>query len=174
MFIETVNKTPASHKGTRLGYLLSLIVAFVFGLTIYPTEANAQIVGDIEVNIPFQFHAGNARLPAGKYRIHMLDDSNQAVMEIISADGSTSALFQVKEAQAYDMPGKNELLFNKYGNRYFLTKLFDAGDPNGSQVIESDYEKRISQQTTMEGQEHVPTHARAQQGNKGEAATAVA
>jgi hypothetical protein len=164
MFIETVEKAPASHKGKKLGYLLSLLVALVFALTIYPTEANAQIVGDIEVNIPFQFHAGNARLPAGKYRIHVLDDSSQAVMEIISADGSTSALFQVLEAQTHNTPGKNELIFNKYGNRYFLTTLFDAGNPDGSRVVESDYEKRISQQTSLEGQEHVPAQHRTQQG----------
>ena len=93
MFTESIDKLTASHKATRRHHFLSLLIAFVFGLMIYPTEANAQIVGDIEVNIPFQFHAGNARLPAGKYRIHVLDDSNQAVMEIISADGSTSALF---------------------------------------------------------------------------------
>jgi hypothetical protein len=164
MFIETVNKTPASSQGKRLGYLLSLLVALVFALAIYPTQTHAQIVGDIEVNIPFQFHAGNARLPAGKYRIHVLDDSNQAVMEIISADGSTSALFQVLEAQTHNTPGKNELIFNKYGNRYFLATLFDAGNPDGSRVVESDYEKRISQQTSLEGQEHVPAQHRTQQG----------
>jgi len=164
MFTEVINKVAASHKATRLHQLLKLFIAFVFALAIYPTQAHAQIVGDIEVNIPFQFHAGNAKLPAGKYRIHVLDDSNQAVMEIISADGSTSALFQVLEAQAHNTPGQNELIFNKYGNRYFLATLFDAGDPNGSRVVESDYEKRISQQTSLEGQEHVPSQPRTQQG----------
>src|ERR1700722_10018937 len=159
MFVETINK---SH-GRKVQYLLTLFIAFVFALTIYASRAQAQIVGDLEVTIPFLFHAGNAKLPAGKYRIHLLDDSNQAVMEIISADGSTSALFHVQETQAQNTPGQNELLFNKYGNRYFLTRVFDAGDPNGSQVVKSDYEKRISQQT-MDSQERVPAQHRTQQG----------
>jgi len=163
MFTESIDKVTASHKTTRRHHVLSLLIALVFALTIYPAEAKAQIIGDLEVNIPFHFPVGNAKLPACKYRIHMLDDSNQAVMEIISADGSTSALFQVQEAQAQNTPGQNELLFNKYGNRYFLTRVFDAGDPNGSQVVKSDYEKRISQQT-MDSQERVPAQHRRQQG----------
>jgi hypothetical protein len=164
MFIETIDKARANQKGTRLRYLLSLLIALVFALTIYPTKAHAQIIGDLEVNIPFQFHAGNTKLPAGKYRIHMLDDSDLTIMEISSADGSTSALFQVQEAEANTTPAKSELIFNKYGNRYFLAKLFDEGNPSGSQVLKSPYEKKVSQQAA-EAQAHVPAHHRGQQGN---------
>ena len=40
--------------------LLSLLIALVFALTMYPTKAKAQITGDLEVDVPFQFHAGTA------------------------------------------------------------------------------------------------------------------
>jgi len=164
MVIESFHKGYANRNGTRAHQLLSLFVALVLALTIYPSKAQAQIVGDLEVNIPFQFHAGNAKLSAGQYRIHMLDDSDLTVMEITSADGSTSALFQVRAAEANSAPAKSELIFNKYGNRYFLAKLFDEGNPSGSQVMESRYEKRISQEVA-EAQAHVPAHRRGQQGN---------
>jgi len=134
--------------------LLSLFIALVFALALYPSKAQAQIVGEIEANIPFQFHAGNVKLPAGRYFIHVLDNTDLTVMEITSADGSTSALFDVQGTQATSSPAKSELLFDKYGNRYFLANLFDEGNPSGSQVIESRYEKRISQ-ASAEGQEHV-------------------
>ncbi len=49
MFMEAIDKAHASNKGTRLGYLLSLLIALVFALTIYPTKARAQIIGDLEV-----------------------------------------------------------------------------------------------------------------------------
>jgi hypothetical protein len=164
MFSGAIDNFHAGRKVPRRQYLLPLFIAFVFALGIYPTKAQAQIIGDIEVNIPFQFHAGNAKLPAGQYRIHVLDDSDLSVMEISNADGSASALFQVQDAEANTTPGKSELIFNKYGNRYFLAKLFDAGNSSGSQVLESRYEKRISQQT-MEAQEHVPARRRTQKGN---------
>jgi hypothetical protein len=163
MFVETINKFHAGRKMTKRRYLLPLFIAFVFALTIYPSKAQAQIVGDLEVNIPFQFHAGNAKLPPGKYVIHMLDN-DFTVMEISSADGSNSALFQVKDAETNSEPAKSELIFNKYGNRYFLTKLFDEGNPTGSQVLKSPYEKRVSQ-ASVEAQAHIPTHHRGQQGN---------
>jgi len=83
-------------------------------------------------------------------------------MEITSADDS--ALLEVRDAQAKSTLAKSELIFDNCGNRYFLAKLFDEGNPSGSEVPKSRYEKRISQQT-MEAQEHVPTHRRVQQGN---------
>src|SRR5437879_6569622 len=144
--------------------LLSLLIALVFALTMYPTKAKAQITGDLEVDVPFQFHAGNSKLPPGKYFIHVLDNSDLNIMEISSADGATSALFEVRGAEANSAPAKSELIFNKYGNRYFLAKLFDEGSPSGSQLLKSRYEKRLNQAAT-EPQEHVSAHHRGQQGN---------
>jgi hypothetical protein len=139
--------------------LLALFIALIFALTMNPTRAQAQIIGDLEVSIPFQFHAGSTKLPPGKYVIHMLDNSNLTIMEISSEDGSTSALFDVESVEANSAPAKNELIFNKYGNRYFLAKLFDQENPSGSKVVESRYEKRIGQ-ATAETQEHVPARHR--------------
>jgi hypothetical protein len=139
--------------------LPALFIALIFALTMYPARAQAQIIGDLEVSIPFQFHAGSTKLPPGKYVVHMLDNSNLTVMEISSVDGSTSALFDVESVEANSAPAKNELIFNKYGNRYFLAKLFDQENPSGSKVVESRYEKRIGQ-ATAETQEHVPARHR--------------
>jgi hypothetical protein len=163
MFTETIGNSHAGRKVISRQYLLSLFIAIVFALTMYPSKAQAQIVGDLEVNVPFQFHAGNTKLPAGQYRIHVLDNSDLTVMEISSVDGSTSALFEVQQAEANSTPAKSELIFNKYGNRYFLAKLFDEGNPSGSQVLKSTYEKKISQ-AAMEAQTHVPAHHRGQKG----------
>ena len=164
MFVKSINRAQASQRGTRLHQLFLFFIALVLAATIYPAKAHAQIVGDLEVNIPFQFHAGNTKLPPGKYVIHVLDDSDLTVMEISSADRSTSALFEVQQSEANSTPAKSELIFNKYGNRYFLAKLFDEGNPSGSQVLKSPYEKRVSHETA-EAQAHVPAHHRGQQGN---------
>ena len=155
MVIETIGKNHLNPHGTQRHHWLSLLIAVLFASMVYPGKASAQIIGNLEVNIPFQFHAGNAKLPAGKYVIHMLDNSDLTIMEISSLDGSTSALFQVQDAEANSTPAKSELIFNKYGNRYFLAKLFDESNADGSAVIESRYEKRIDK-ATAEAQEHVP------------------
>jgi hypothetical protein len=164
MFTEPIEMAHASRKGAIGRQSLLSFIALVFVLTIYPSKAHAQIIGEIEANIPFQFHAGNVKLPPGNYVIHPLDDTDSGIMEISSADGSTSALFEVHSAQANSAPAKTELIFNKYGNRYFLAKLFDEGEPSGDAVAESRYEKRVSQ-ATAEAQAHVPALHRGQRGN---------
>lgn len=161
---ETINKGTASRKATRRHQLLSFFIALVLAMTIYPAKAHAQIIGNLEVTIPFQFHAGNAKLPAGNYIVHVLDNSDLTIMEISSVDGSTSALFQVQDAEANSTPPKSDLIFNKYGNRYFLAKVFDEGNASGSEVLKSTYEKKVSQ-ATSEAQAHIPAHHKAQQGN---------
>jgi hypothetical protein len=144
--------------------LLSVFVAMVFGLTMYPTKAQAQIIDQLDVNIPFQFHAGSAKLPAGQYIVQILADSDMTVMEIRSANDSASALLEVRETQANVPPAKSELIFNKYGNRYFLEKAFEEGSPNGSKVTDLSYEKRAGQ-AAADGEEHVQAHKRGTQGN---------
>ena len=163
MAIENVHQEYAGRNGTRRHQLLPLFIALVLALTIGASKAKAQVTDDLEVNIPFQFHAGDTKLPAGEYRIHVLDNSDLALMEIVSADGSTSALFQVRESDANSAPAKNELIFNKYGNHYFLAELFEEGNATGSQVAESRYEKVVSHEA-VEAQEHVPAHRGMQKG----------
>jgi hypothetical protein len=164
MFNQTSGNFPASRKMTSGPCLLSLFVALVCALTIYPNKAEAQITGNLEVDIPFQFRPGNTKLPADQYRIQVLDGTDLTLMEISSIDGSTSAILEVQEAEANTTPAKSELIFNKYGNSYFLAKLFDEGNPSGSHAINSRYEKRVSPKA-VEAQAHVPAHHRGQQGN---------
>ena len=119
-------------------------------------SAYGQIIGQLEADIPFTFHAGGTKLPPGKYVIHVLNGSDLTLMEIQSADGRTSALFEVREAQDSTSPKKTELVFNHYGNRYFLSKLFDAGDKVGSAVVESGYSKQYASGGASDEERDVP------------------
>lgn len=163
MFGRTIDNSHAVGHVAKRRYLLPLLIAFVSALALYPSKAEAQVTGEISVNIPFQFHAGNAKLPAGEYRIHVLDDSDLNVMEIVSTDGSTSALFQVQAKEAGATEEKSELVFNKYGNRYFLSEVLEQGNDSSSEVLKSAYEKKLGQ-AAAEAQEHVPARSGQQQG----------
>jgi hypothetical protein len=164
MFSEPIEMGQADYNWKRGRQLLLSLIALSFALTIHPSKAHAQLIGNLEANIPFQFHAGDAKLPAGKYFIHALNNSDLSMMEITSADGSTSAIFEVHNTESNSVPAKSELIFNKYGNRYFLAKLFDEGNPDGSTVGESHYEKIVSQ-ANVEAQAHVPALHHGQPGN---------
>src|SRR5438270_4976785 len=127
MFIQTINNSQ-SRKNAGGKYLLPVLVALAFALTIGPSKAQAQIVDELTVKVPFAFQAGNAKLPAGEYRIHMMDDSNLMTMQISNVDGSSSALLQVQQTDAKSAPAKSELIFNRYGDLYFLADVFEQGD----------------------------------------------
>jgi hypothetical protein len=164
MVTQPIEMAHSSRNRKMERHLLVSFLALFFAIALYPSNAHAQISGEIEANIPFQFHAGNAKFPAGKYVIHVLDNTDLKVMEISSADGSTSALFDVRQTQANAAPAKTELIFNKYGNRYFLAKLFDEGEPGGSTVAKSRYEEKVGA-AAAEAQAHVPAQHRGQQGS---------
>jgi hypothetical protein len=161
-FNELISKANANHNVTRRNHLVALFTVFLFVLIIYPGRAHAQVIGSVEANIPFSFQAGNAQLPPGDYSIRMVENSNLTYMQITSKDGSSSAMFQVHETDLSSAPAKTELIFNKYGDHYFLAQVFDEGDPSGSQVVESSYEHKVSK-AAAESKVHVATTQQRQQ-----------
>jgi hypothetical protein len=70
--------------------LLSLpaLLGVVFALGA--VRAQTQIVEDIVADIPFAFHAGSARFPAGKYTLKVPVEFGNREMEIVSAISATA------------------------------------------------------------------------------------
>jgi len=93
MFVRSIEKAETSNRNNRVRELLSFAVFSVLALTLFAGKAHAQIIGDLDANIPFQFHVGNKEFPAGNYRIRMVDDDNLGVMQITSID--STAYFMV-------------------------------------------------------------------------------
>ena len=164
MLTGSIHETETNKSKGRAQRFLSLLVLSLFALTIFAGNVRAQIVGDLVADIPFQFHVGNKELSAGSYHIRMSDQETLRVMEITSTDGSTSVFFQVQESDAKSAPAKSELVFNKYGNNYFLAKLFELGSSSGSELIESRTEKHISKDAVV-AQEYVPARRPMERGN---------
>ena len=144
--------------------LLPLFLTLLFAMSFWPTRAQAQIIGNLEADVPFQFHVGKTTLPAGRYMIHELEGSELTVMQISSADGKLSALFNVESSQAKTTPEKSELIFNKYGDRYFLSEMHDEGIVDGSRLSPSRDEKRASKENGADMAYVTARHAQ-QQGN---------
>ena len=110
--------------------------------------ANAHIdsVLRIEANVPFAFSVGDTTLPAGKYEIKMLDDRTPNLLILRSADGDTSVIFGTENAQRRDnQPAqKTELVFNKVGDKYFLSQIWVSGSSSGSEVPKLRVDKRLA------------------------------
>ena len=115
------------------------------GLLVLSSMAATQVARAQEsmvVDIPFAFVAGNATLPAGEYRVQKLD-GNSAVLLIHCRDANAAALVITHAAQAKEPQSESKLVFNRYGNRYFLSQVWTAGSIRGRQLQASPREKEI-------------------------------
>jgi hypothetical protein len=118
-------------------------------LTVGGGVATAQIdtVSQIEANVPFAFAVGDTKLPAGKYEIKQLDNISPKVLELRSADGHTSVVFDTEDAQTRgddQTVSKTELVFDKVGDQYFLSQIWVSGSTSGNDVPKSRMEKRLA------------------------------
>ena len=109
--------------------------------------ANAQIDSGtaVQTNVPFTFMVGDTTLPAGKYEVRGLDDSTPGVLELRSADGRTSVIIDTEnvEAKSNQVLNKSELVFDKVGDKYFLSQVWEAGSSSGSQLAKSRMQKKL-------------------------------
>ena len=104
---------------------LSLLV------TLTATSAHAQSDLRLEANIPFEFSVGKMILPAGEYTVRY---GAQGVLVIQSVDRRASQIFMTISTQASTPRDKSSLVFNQYGNRYFLSSIWTAGDYLGHEL----------------------------------------
>ncbi len=132
------------------------------GLLMFSSMVATQVARAQEpmlVNIPFAFVAGNASLPAGEYRVQKLE-GNSAVVLIRCSDASASAMVITNAAQANERQSGSKLVFNRYGNRYFLSQVWTAGSIRGRQLLKSPGEKEIAQVASIETKAEVTLVAR--------------
>ena len=137
----------------------SFLMAGVLVLSSLAATQVARAQDAMVVDIPFAFTAGNATLPAGEYRVQKLD-RNSAVLLVHCWDAKASALVITNAAQAKETQTESKLVFNRYGNRYFLSQVWNAGSIRGRQLPISPREKEMPQLARNETKGEVTLVAR--------------
>jgi hypothetical protein len=119
-------------------FSLVTTLSFVVGLTAI---CFGQIPGAIQVDIPFDFNVGSKQLP-GKYTIHRL--SGQGTMIIQSAAAGSSAAFMVNGGDRVIGEAPTQVSFNRYGDQYFLSQIWDGSDNTGKKLGKSKAERETA------------------------------
>jgi len=128
-------------RETTLTRGLFLLVPFL------AAHLSAQIVNQVDADISHPFIVGTKTLPEGKYIFRMQEGSGGKVMTVISADGKNSDQFMVRESIAPHTPAHTELVFNRYGDKEFLIKVYEGGNKYGIAVTGiSKMEKELQSQ----------------------------
>jgi hypothetical protein len=118
--------------------MLALIVGLGFVTAV--ASANGQ-TPTVVSNIPFEFTVGDRALPAGKYMVQPISQSSAALM--IRGD-ERSAVRLANPINTSKRAQTTKLVFHRYGERYFLSEVWVAGESTGRQLRKSAQE-RITQ-----------------------------
>jgi hypothetical protein len=125
---------------------MSIVATLAFLAIAGQTPAHAQVVDSIAIDIPFDFTVRDTTLPAGHYTVKRLVSSDPGVMEILGADDPQPLIFIVQSAQVLEGPQKTEFIFERIGERYFLSKVFEEGDSIGVEVPKSRVERTLEKE----------------------------
>lgn len=103
---------------------LGLAILFVVGSTVLLSQPAIRIKADI----PFAFELANHKVPAGEYTITAQQGERSLLV-------STSSEFIASVLRNFDLGRRGvkdgaeiKLVFNKYGDRYFLSEVWAPND----------------------------------------------
>ncbi len=119
--------------------VLGMVAAIIF-LTSMAGLAQSQV----KANIPFDFVVGNQTLPAGEYEIGPAQNRDSFIIWVKKLDGSatTNAI-----SYGWNNPAKSYkacLVFNKYADKCFLSRICTGNDGLGRKLYASKAEREMA------------------------------
>lgn len=115
-----------------------LVLAGFAGLTI---SANAQVVDQVVVKIPFSFVAAGRTFPAGEYKISRLRDQEPSVLVIASLENRGDAVMLLAETREPSTShGEAHLYFTTAGDQHLLSRV---------ETAENDYNLSVPRAETL-------------------------
>jgi hypothetical protein len=136
-------------KSTRLTSILGSSViasALAIGSLASTQVASAQIPSVMaEVTIPFDFQNGSQALPAGTYRISV------ATNHLIRLQGSHAGGFvMTHDAMRTRVAKQGTVVFDRAGDKYYLSQIWTAGSKDGLECPKSRAEKESLQASNVQ------------------------
>ncbi len=116
---------------------IAALATVVATLALLTPAMHAQI--DAHVNVPFAFDYGTTHFGPGTYTLSM--DGPDVLLVRSGMNGATAI---VQTAIERTRPAASQVIFSKYGNRYFLQEFVIAGGGQHVTVNESEAERRAA------------------------------
>ena len=97
-------------------------------------------------------------LPAGTYVLSVADPygSDLTVLEIRSANSKIAVLFETQPITDPRSAPQTELVFEKIGDTYFLSRVFLEGDEGGSQLRKSKTQRQLEENGSVAESHSIP------------------
>ncbi len=95
----------------------------------------------VVVAVPFSFTANGVTLPAGDYVVS--NDSYWNALRIRDQHGPASAFLQAHASLEREAAKNTKLVFNRFGDRYFLESISKRGDARRFDLAKSRNEREL-------------------------------
>jgi hypothetical protein len=109
----------------------------------------------VKADIPFEFRVGTVVMPAGQYDVNLSYNNFQGMLslECRECGARTTALtFKAVSDQAHT---EGRLVFNRYGDTYFLSAGWSPVTGDGSALPKSRTEREIARSASLAQTRHV-------------------
>jgi hypothetical protein len=91
----------------------------------------------MRVNVPFAFHNGSQRMPAGVYSVKIESE------HLILLRGHSTSGFVTTNPEIGKPSNKGKLVFQRYGEQYFLREVWAANSDTGQKCAKSKLEREV-------------------------------
>jgi len=123
---------------------LITICLLVAATTLFAQTESRQLLA---VQIPFNFSVGNNSLPAGAYNIFTV--LPERAIRITSADGRHAAIVKTLPTYSSSPSVNSRLVFDRYGNEYFLTLVWVLGEDVARNPILSERATQLASKSSF-------------------------
>ncbi|HVN83185.1 MAG TPA: hypothetical protein VMW38_29645 [Terriglobia bacterium] len=130
--------------------VIQATLAVAVSIMLVVAVGSAQTPSRGSADIPFNFHVGNATLPAGPYQVNSGYPTTDS-LSIRSKDGSKGAIVMTSAVAPMKADGTSKLVFNQYGSEYFLSEVWNPYDSIVRGVVKTKSEVEVARKV-REGQ----------------------
>ena len=113
-----------------------LVASTIFSLvvTLMVTRVSAQSSHYFRVIIPFEFAISDKRFPAGEYIVRRVSSDSPQLLSITSLNARTRQSVLTHKIRSGTLLSESKLVFRRYGDQYFLSQIWEAGDSDGREL----------------------------------------
>ena len=117
-------------------------VFVTLGLFLLLAASSVYAQQKLTVDVPFDFMVGKRTLPAGAYEIDR-DVAHQKIAFIHNLDNNTRSITSCQTVETTGPTEAAKLVFHRYGNRYFLSEIWEQASGIGRQLSPSAAEREM-------------------------------
>jgi hypothetical protein len=118
-----------------IGSLVALLLA---------ATAHAQLPGvPVRATIPFDFIVRGKVLPAGSYEIERVTEEPSGLLLRNVNNKREHIVFETEPVEGRKISNHNVLVFNHYGDEYFLSEVVTAGEQTGRELAPTRQERTL-------------------------------